>query len=74
MLETIKDPNLVSVLNTPYSGAKAHTDGEYIRNTAISYGVSCFTRTENIRAVLESMISYHRGNLTPISLQEVISG
>lgn len=74
MLETIKDPNLVSVLNTPYSGAKAHTDGEYIRNTAISYGVSCFTRIENIRAVLESMISYHRGNLTPISLQEVISG
>ena len=74
MLSTIKSKNLITVLNTPYSGDKAQTDGEYIRNNSISYGVSCFTRVENIQSVLSSIIYYHKSELTPISLQEIING
>lgn len=72
IIEAIKDENLVMVFNTPLNQGQSKSDGEYIRNSAIQYGVPCFTRPENIKAVIESIIGSHE-DLKPCSLQESVS-
>jgi len=71
MIEAIKDDNLIAVFNTPMNQGKSKNHGEIIRNIAISYGVPCFTRLENIQAVCKSMISGEMEKSRPISLQEI---
>ena len=44
---------------------------ENIRNTAIQYGVPCFTRKENIKAVIQSLVGQDNNDLVPFSLQEI---
>jgi len=72
MLNAIKDDELIMVLNTPLNMGKSKSDGEYIRNVAIQYGVPCFTREENIKAIVESVLSYHSNDMQPVSLQEML--
>ena len=67
ILESLKDENLKMVLNTPMNPKSSKSDGEEIRNTAIAYGIPCFTRPENITAVIESLIGSHGIELTPIN-------
>ncbi|OFZ15681.1 MAG: carbamoyl phosphate synthase large subunit [Bdellovibrionales bacterium GWA2_49_15] len=57
ILEAMKDDQLKMVLNTPANLGQSKSDGEMIRNTAILYGVPCFTRAENIRAIVESILT-----------------
>jgi carbamoyl-phosphate synthase large subunit len=71
LLEILKDERLKMVFNTPSNQGTSKSDGEQIRNTAIAYGVPCFTRTENIRAVIESLINYTESRMAPLSLQEL---
>lgn len=70
ILEALKDEDLVMVFNTPMNMSSSKTDGENIRNTAIQYGIPCFTRKENIRSVTESLLGTGPEGLTPLSLQE----
>jgi len=71
ILETLKDETIRMVFNTPMNQGRSKSDGEYIRNTAIQYGIPCFTRTENIKAVMECLIGTHSQDLAPINLQEI---
>lgn len=70
ILEALKDEELSMVFNTPMNMSSSKTDGENIRNTAIQYGIPCFTRKENIKSVIESVLGSIHGELLPLALQE----
>lgn len=73
IVEALKDESIKMVFNTPKNTGESKSDGEVIRNHAIAYGIPCFTRKENIKAVMEAIIgtrSYGNGELSPLSLQE----
>ncbi len=73
IVEALKDDQIKMVFNTPKNTGESKSDGEVIRNHAIAYGIPCFTRKENIRAVMEAIIgtkSYGTGELSPLSLQD----
>jgi carbamoyl-phosphate synthase large subunit len=72
LIDALKDEKLVMVFNTPENQGRSKSDGEYIRNTAISFGVPCFTRAENIRSVCDSLMGTFHTELEPIALQEMI--
>ena len=59
------------VFNTPENMGDSKSDGEVIRNTAISYGVPTFTREENIKAVTEALLGSFEQDLIPVSVQEI---
>jgi carbamoyl-phosphate synthase large subunit len=72
IIEALKDDSIRMVFNTPKNTGESKSDGEIIRNNAIAYGIPCFTRKENIRAVMEAIIgtkSYGGGDITPLCLQ-----
>lgn len=71
MIDAIKDNKLIIVFNTPMNKGTSKSDGELIRNNAISYGIPCFTRTENIIAVCKGILFGFKNELTPISLQDI---
>lgn len=72
ILDAIKDENLVMVFNTPQNQGQSKSDGEYIRNSSIQYGVPCFTRPENIKTVMESILGSSE-TIRPTSLQDSVS-
>lgn len=80
LIQALKDEELAIVFNTPLSYGRSKSDGELIRNTAILYGVPCFTRPENIKSVIESLcgtesIPGEKDRLEPFALQDLkISG
>jgi carbamoyl-phosphate synthase large subunit len=77
IVEALKDDRIVMVFNTPMNQGHSKSDGEIIRNTAIQYGIPCFTRTENIKAVMQSIVGSgaHQGHgLVPVPLQGLNSG
>ncbi len=75
IVEALKDDQIVMVFNTPMNQGHSKSDGEIIRNTAIQYGIPCFTRPENIKAVMQALIGSYQADpnagLTPKSLQEI---
>lgn len=71
ILEALKEDDMVMVFNTPMNQGVSKSDGENIRNTAIQYGIPCFTRKENIKAVIESIVGLNDVNLVPYNLQEI---
>jgi carbamoyl-phosphate synthase large subunit len=73
IVEALKDDSIKMVFNTPKNTGESKSDGEIIRNHAIAYGIPCFTRKENIKAVMEALIGTKAsgdGELSPLSLQE----
>lgn len=73
IVDALKDESIRMVFNTPKNTGESKSDGEIIRNNAIAYGIPCFTRKENIKAVMEAIIgtkAYGDGELSPLSLQE----
>ncbi len=73
MLDAIKDEDMAMVLNTPLNQGRSMSDGEFIRNASIQYAVPCFTRLENINAVVEALTYTITSELGPVSLQEMLS-
>jgi carbamoyl-phosphate synthase large subunit len=74
IIDVLKKQDIAMVFNTPQNTGRSKSDGENIRNNAIQYGVPCFTRKENILAVIESLIGNSQNSnsgLTPVSLQEI---
>ncbi len=71
IIDILKDESMKMVFNTPQNQGQSQSDGEHIRNSAISYAIPCFTRIENIKAIIESIVGTHNVNIQPISLQEV---
>lgn len=71
LLNALKDEKMIMVFNTPVNQGTSKSDGELIRNTAIQYGIPCFTREENIRSVMEAIIGSKKQDLRPLSLQEL---
>jgi carbamoyl-phosphate synthase large subunit len=71
LLEILKKEDLKMVFNTPMNQGTSKSDGEYIRNTAIAYGIPCFTREENIKAIIESLMNYLPDRMVPLPLQEL---
>ena len=71
LLNALKDDSMVMVFNTPINQGNSKSDGELIRNTAIQYGIPCFTREENIRSVMEAVVGSSKLDIKPISLQEL---
>jgi carbamoyl-phosphate synthase large subunit len=71
IVSIMKDVDFKMVFNTPLNKGSSKSDGEYIRNTAISYGIPCFTREENIRAVIEALLGVDESGLRPVGMQEV---
>jgi carbamoyl-phosphate synthase large subunit len=71
ILEALKDENMKMVFNTPNNQGKSQNDGEHIRNSAIQYAIPCFTRTENIKAVIEALVGTNDLNVQPLALQEM---
>lgn len=72
IVEALKDESVVMVFNTPMNQGHSKTDGEIIRNTAIQYGIPCFTRPENISAVMACLTGFGAGSenpILPVSLQ-----
>lgn len=70
LLEIIKEDVTKIVFNVPYENGKSKSEGEQIRNAAIQYGIPCFTREENIMAVIQCLIGQNPHDLSPLSLQE----
>ncbi|MBT4936947.1 hypothetical protein HON22_03430, partial [Candidatus Peregrinibacteria bacterium] len=70
ILETIKSDSIQMVFNIPSNSGQSQPEGEYIRNMATIHGIPCFTRVENIKALMEALIG-HDQTLMPISLQEL---
>lgn len=73
IVEALKDSSIRMVFNTPKNTGKSKSDGEIIRNHAIAHGIPCFTRKENIKAVMEALIGTKAsgdGTLSPLSLQD----
>lgn len=71
LLDALKDEDMVMVFNTPDYMGVSKSDGEVIRNTAISYGVPTFTQEENIKAVTASLLGSFNQDLIPVSVQEI---
>lgn len=73
ILDVLRQGEIMLVLNTPTNRGDSKLDGENIRNTAIQYGAPCFTRAENIEAVLAAIIGVNLApdGLMPLSLQEL---
>ena len=74
ILEALHEKNLRAVFNTPQNTGTSKSDGEFIRNRAIQLGIPCFTRRENICAVIEAMLKTtdtESSALSPCSLQEI---
>ena len=71
IIDSIKRDDFVLVVNTPMNQGGSKSDGEIIRNTAIQYGVPTFTRPENIKAVLLSLVKTHGSILEPQNLQDL---
>ncbi|MCO4792601.1 MAG: carbamoyl-phosphate synthase large subunit [Bacteriovoracaceae bacterium] len=71
ILDVLKDESMVLVFNTPMNMGNSKSDGENIRNTAIQYGIPCFTRSENIKAVVESLVGSASKTILPTNLQEM---
>lgn len=71
IIDILKDESMKMVFNTPQNQGQSQSDGEHIRNSAISYAIPCFTRIENIKAIIESLVGTHNTSIQPISLQEV---
>ncbi|MBC7428036.1 MAG: carbamoyl-phosphate synthase large subunit [Bacteriovorax sp.] len=71
ILEALKDENMKMVFNTPQNQGQSQNDGEHIRNSAIQYAIPCFTRPENIKAVVEALIGTNDVMITPLALQEM---
>lgn len=74
IVEALKDEAIVMVFNTPMNQGHSKSDGEVIRNTAILYGIPCFTRPENITAVMSSLMGSQNGEhkeVFPVSLQTI---
>lgn len=73
IVETLKYQDIKMVFNTPNNTGASKSDGEVIRNNAIAQAIPCFTRVENIKAVVESIIgtkSHGNGVLEPMALQD----
>lgn len=71
ILDALKDESMKMVFNTPQNQGQSQNDGEHIRNSAIQYAIPCFTRPENIKAVIEALIGTHQLDITPLALQEM---
>lgn len=71
ILEALKDENMKMVFNTPQNQGQSQNDGEHIRNSAIQYAIPCFTRPENIKAVVEALIGTNDMEIIPLALQEM---
>lgn len=69
IVDILKDPEIVLVINTPMNKGRSQSDGETIRNTAIQYALPCFTRPENIKAVLSALCETDIHNINPVALQ-----
>lgn len=69
LVQFLQDPELAMVCNTPENLGKSKSDGEYIRNLSITHGVPCFTRVENIKAILEALTHLDFNHFMPLSLQ-----
>ena len=69
IVDVLKDPEIVLVLNTPMNKGSSQSDGETIRNTAIQYALACFTRPENIKAILGALCQSEIKNTEPVALQ-----
>jgi carbamoyl-phosphate synthase large subunit len=69
--QILQDKETILVFNTPLNMGGSKSDGEFIRNMAIQFGIACFTRSENIKAVIESITGSHETPLEPYSLQEI---
>lgn len=70
IIDCLKDEKMKMVFNTPQNQGQSQSDGEHIRNSAIQYAIPCFTRIENIKAIIESIIGTQNSEITPIALQE----
>jgi carbamoyl-phosphate synthase large subunit len=71
ILDYIKGQDLRMVFNTPVNFGQSQSDGQDIRQAAIKNTIPCFTRIENIKAVIESVLGCHKEHLTPICLQDL---
>ena len=71
ILDVLKLDDIKIVLNTPLNQNSSKTDGELIRNMAIANGVPCFTRIENIQAVIDALVGIHGTAATPVALQDL---
>jgi carbamoyl-phosphate synthase large subunit len=74
LLDLFEDPQLRMVVNTPKRNGHSLSDGHTIRKKAVMAQVPCFTRPENIVAVIQSLIGVGQKSITPLSLQEVPYG
>ncbi len=75
ILDVIEKESIKIVFNTPDNFVSSKSDGERIRNAAITHSIPCFTRKENIKAVIESILGSYsiiNGELIPTSLQDTV--
>jgi carbamoyl-phosphate synthase large subunit len=71
IIDALKDDKMKMVFNTPNNQGQSLNDGEHIRNSAIQYAVPCFTRPENIIAVIKALIGSNGQDLIPLALQDM---
>ena len=73
IVAALGEKNLRVVFNTPQNTGTSKSDGEFIRNRAIQLGIPCFTRRENICAVIEAMLTTVGAEsvVHPCSLQDI---
>jgi carbamoyl-phosphate synthase large subunit len=67
--DLLADGKVDLVINTP-SGFGPRKDGDYIRTTAVRYGVPSITTLSALQAVVQAVDELERGTPTVLSLQE----
>lgn len=72
IIEALKNEEIKMVFNTPRNHGQSLNDGEHIRNSAIQYTIPCFTRPENIKAVIQALIGTSDLEIKPLALQEML--
>ncbi len=69
VISILQEGNFKMIFNTPLNKNCSKANGEHIRNCATTYGIPCFTREENIRAVIEALLGLD-DTISPIALQD----
>ncbi len=71
VMDLLLEHKIDIVIDTPTQGRDKHRDGFLIRRTSIETGVNCFTSLDTVDALLKSLESDAKSNMTLIDVAKI---
>ena len=71
VIDLLLEHKIDIVIDTPTQGRDKNRDGFIIRRTSIETGVNCFTSLGTVNALLTSLESNLKDNLTPVDIAKI---